>query len=251
MNKKFLLLCLVLIAVFVDSCKTTKNATDAGLKSEMKRLAPYMINYKWFEAKSNTTYAGGFNELSFVSNFRLEKDKAIWISVTGPLSIEGGRALITPDSVHAIDRINKKFYSGSFSSFCLKYQLPITFSQLQELIVGNIINENTLKTPSKTENDYKVFEESTKENSKNVYINLKNYTVDKIELKDRLTQRELLLSFANYAANKDKLFSMDRKIEIITHHERSSIHLEFSKFSFDKEVEFPFSVPEKYEAASF
>jgi predicted metalloenzyme YecM len=133
----------------------------------------------------------------------------------------------------------------------LKYQLPISFVQLQELLVGNVINEQTLKMPNKIENDYKVFEENTKEYTKNVYINLKNYTVDKIGLKDRMTQREVLLNFANYAEVKGKLFSRDRNIEINTHHEKSSIQLQFSKFIFDKELEFPFSIPEKYEITAF
>ena len=206
-----------------------------------------MIDYEWFEAKANTTYAGGFDELAFNANFRLQKDKVIWISLTGPLSIEGGRALITPDSVKVVDRINKKIYIGTFQSFCVKYSLPISFTQLQELIVGNVLNEGVLKLPSRIEGDDKVYTENNKESSKNVYINLKNYTVEKISLKDKPTQRELLLSFADYIENKGKLFSNARKIEINTYHEKSTIQMEFNKVTFGQKVEFPFTTPEKYE----
>ncbi len=252
MNKKFVYLFICLGTLFLlPACKSSKSAADTSLKSDLKKLSVYIIDYKWFEGKCNASYAGGFNELSFVSNFRLKKDEFIWISVTGPLSIEGGRALITPDSVQMIDRINRKYYKGTFQQFCMKYNLPITFVQLQELIVGNVLNEKTLKGPSKTENDFKIFEENTKEYSKNVYINLINYTVDKIGLKDRLTQRELLLNFANYSESKGKLFSQNRIIEINTHHEKSTIQMQFSKFLFDKEVEFPFAIPERYEINPF
>jgi hypothetical protein len=84
--------------------------------------------------------------------------------------------------------------------------------------------------------------ENNKESTKNVYINLKNYTVEKISLKDKPSQRELLLSFANYTENKGKLFSNARKIEINTYHEKSTIQMEFSKFTFGQKVEFPFTV---------
>lgn len=227
------------------ACTTSKNYVNT--KNELKKLSPYMIDYEWFEAKANCTYAGGFNELAFNANFRLQKDKVIWISLTGPLSIEGGRALITPDSVKVVDRVNKKIYIGTFQAFCGKYNLPITFAQLQELIVGNVLNEEVLKLPAKIEGDNKVYTENNKESSKNVYINLKNYTVEKISLKDKPSQRELLLSFANYTENKGKLFSNARKIEINTYHEKSTIQMEFSKFTFGQKVEFPFTTPEKYE----
>lgn len=252
MNKYLIILAICLGSfVLLQACKGTKSVTDSSKKGDLKKLSVYMIEYDCFEGKCNATYAGGFSELSFVANFRLKKDKVIWVSLTGPLSIEGARALITPDTVQVIDRINRKYYTGTYPEFCLKYQLPISFVQLQELLVGNVINEQTLKMPNKIENDYKVFEENTKEYTKNVYINLKNYTVDKIGLKDRLTQREVLLNFANYAEVKGKLFSRDRNIEINTHHEKSSIQLQFSKFIFDKELEFPFSIPEKYEITAF
>ena len=246
MNKTFkgryYILVLLILGV---ACRTAK--TQLSAKSELKKLSPCMINYEWFEAKANVTYTGGFNELAFNANFRLQKDKVIWISLTGPLSIEGGRALITPDSVKVVDRVNKKNYIGTFQSFCGKYNLPITFTQLQELIVGNVLNEEVLKLPAKMEGDEKIFTENNKESSKIVYINLKNYTVEKISLKDKASQRELLLSFANYTENKGKLFSNARKIEINTHHEKSAIQMEFSKFTFGQKVEFPFTTPEKYE----
>jgi Domain of unknown function (DUF4292) len=236
---------ILILLLLVVACRTAK--TQLSPKSELKKLSPYMVDYQWFEAKANVTYAGGFNELAFNANFRLQKDKVIWISLTGPLSIEGGRALITPDSVKVVDRVNKKIYIGTFQAFCGKYNLPITFSQLQELIVGNVLNEDVLKLPAKTDGDYKNYTENNKEITKIVYINLKNYTVEKISLKDKPSQRELLLSFANYTENKGKLFSNARKIEINTYHEKSTIQMEFSKYTFGQKNEFPFSTPEKYE----
>src|SRR5690606_36107500 len=71
---------------------------------------------------------------------RLYKDSAIWISVSGPiLNLEIYRGLITPDSVTLLNNLDKTVEYLAFNFMEEIAHIPLNFSRLQVLIVGNAL----------------------------------------------------------------------------------------------------------------
>ena len=65
----------------------------------------------------------------------MEKDSLILISVRAPLIGEAGRLIVTPDSVTAINKINKTFTKEYIKNY-MKYY-PGGLSDLQSLLLGH------------------------------------------------------------------------------------------------------------------
>lgn len=231
------------LVLFTPSCIVNKNENTS------KQNGNY-FQYQTIEIRSNTLYRDAFNEQSTNVLIRIEKDRTIWVSITGPLNIEGARLLIMPDSVALIDRINKVFYSGSYSAFATKYKINLQFSELQNMLTGSItIDQNKLPC-TKGADDITCIEK--KDSIVYTYIiHPKNYTLEQLRAKDRYSRRELSIKFASYTTLNGRLFSLQRNIELLSTNEMLQVQLDIQKVEFNKMLEFPFSVSETYRVAHF
>lgn len=70
---------------------------------------------------------------------RLQKDSLIWINLVHPGGIPVARGLFTPDSFFVQNRIDKENFSGSYADFYARYKLPLDFSILQSVLLGEMI----------------------------------------------------------------------------------------------------------------
>lgn len=238
-----ILIFLCYISVVVSSC-SVQHAKNSTANSSKK------LTYHTFDGKCAGIYNDAFNEQNFNAYFRIEKSKYIWISITGPLSIEGARILIMPDSVAVIDRLNKKFYSGSYLSFQNKYKIPLSFDEIQKTIVGDIQNDIHLENCT-NKDDYKECLSRNDLTINTYYLNPKNYTLEKMRVKDKYSIRELTINFAGYQIISGKQFSFNKNFEISNQQEMVKLQLEFNKVVFDKPLEYNFTIPESYEKLSF
>ena len=243
LNLLFCLLVIIGISFSLTNCSIQhkKNSNNTLLKK---------WSYTTFEGKATGNYNDAFNEQSFNVNFRITKNKYIWLSITGPLSIEGARILMMPDSVIIIDRLNKKIYSGSFANFQNKYKIPITFDEIQQTIVGDISNGLNTENCALKE-DYQICTLKNDLTIATFYLNPKNYTLDKMRVKDKYSIRELTINFASYQIINGKQFSLIKNFEISNQQEMVKLQLEFSKAEFDKPLEYNFTIPESYEKIHF
>lgn len=245
LHKCFLLVALLGVILFtVVQCSIIKPkvSVDKTLKE---------FKYTTLDAKCSALFNDAFHEQSFNVNFRIEKNKFIWASLTGPLSIEGARILIKPDSVILIDRLSKAVYSGSYLAFQVKYNIPLSFEQIQKIIVGDIQSEITTDSNCVLQDDLRVCTIKNERAIFTYFLHPKNYTLEKMRVKDRYGVRELTANFAGYQIINGKEFSFNKVFEINTKNELAKLQLEFDKVIFDETIECNFSIPESYERRSF
>ena len=73
----------------------------------------------------------------------MRKDSVIWISITGPLNIEGARVLVTPDSVKIINKLEGTVQLSSIARLQEITKLPLRFSDFQNIILGRpVLNDS-------------------------------------------------------------------------------------------------------------
>ena len=65
-----------------------------------------------------------------------EKDKYIWLKVTALFGIEAARVMITPDKIQLLDRLNRKHITASYTYLKNFTDIPLTFTQLQNMTNG-------------------------------------------------------------------------------------------------------------------
>jgi len=231
--------------------KTTDTATtikDSAvlIKEVYNKFINNKIDFNTFNAKVRVAYNdkdGGDEATAFI---RVQKDSVIWLSLRGPLGIEGIRVLITPDSIKVMNLLKKYVQYRNIGFLQQLTGLPLSFSALQDIVVGNPVfidsNINSYRYDSKhlqllmtgklfkhlatiNSNDYKIVE------SKLDDINNINRTCD--------------IEYNGYNNSTGIPFSTERKISV-TDESKLDINLNFKQYSFNKPVTFPFSVSENY-----
>lgn len=273
MNK--LLSAIVLIsAIMILSCRTTKKITTAiskqdttvvqapvvtvpagedsaaTIKENYSKIIANNIDYNTFSAKIDVDYLDPEGKKYNVNaHVRMQKDSSIWISVTAILGIEGLRALITKDSIKILDKQNKTYTARGISYMEELTALPLTLQSLQDLFIGNPVffNNNiigysraqeniSLKTTSAFIKGLFTFNEKSKQ--------LLSTKLDDVE---DLQNRSCLIVYDKYDFKKGKAFSEKREISI-TEKSTMIFRLDYKQYEFNETLSFPFSIPKGYKA---
>jgi Domain of unknown function (DUF4292) len=265
-----LFVCIVIIGV---SCKSTKTITKAISKKDTvqkkadtataedlhrdsllyiqqvyKHIQAGIINCKTFSAKLRVHYEGSDGKDYELTAFvRLEKDKRIWISVNATLlGIEVFRVLITPDSAKVLNKVDKVYQLRSISYLQEISHLPFDFNVLQSVILGNpiFLDSNILYYRKDIQGISilsigSVFRNSLTLNSD---YSIKHSKLDDV---DPLKTRSCDITYGQYEKKDTILFSTYRQIAV-AETTRLDVEMSFNRYSFNDNLEFPFSIPKNY-----
>ncbi|NND33237.1 MAG: DUF4292 domain-containing protein, partial [Saprospiraceae bacterium] len=128
------------------SCKTSGNITgnniirlDRSDQYVTKRLqAQQHVQFQDFNGKAKVRYDDGDQRISFATQLRMKKGQYIWINASF-LAYEVARILIRPDSIFAINRLEKSYLADSYEKFNTSYEIPASYNQLEAMLLGNTV----------------------------------------------------------------------------------------------------------------
>lgn len=204
------------------------------------------INYQTFIGKADVDYSGGGKDFSFEAKIQMEKGKVIWISCMGPLGIEIARGIITQDSVHFMNKWEKNYISRSISFLQQQLGLPLTLTDVQDVLIGNavLIDE---KNVSMTENNQQVFLNGEHQRMKTIYeFLMPNALIAKLFVQDKKdANKTATLEYQDYVNSNDVQFSKKRVIDV-NDKNKMNVKMKFNSFSLNQNISTPFSIPKSY-----
>lgn len=238
-----------------DTSKHTPVADSAGNaeaaafnKDLLGKIQSNVIAYKTFSAKLKVDYESDTKSPPEVTaNIRMTRDSLIWISVSAPIIGEVARAIITPDSLKAVNKMDKKIYLRDMKNAQDLLNIPFDFKTLQDMIVGNPIFLTdsifqVVKTPA-------VISFSCESE---VFTSLFNVFADdyvlqqsKVMDKDKEKGRSCELTYGEYKTMGGHKFATRRRV-FVEAKGVTKINMEFNKVDFDQPVSYPFSMPAAY-----
>jgi hypothetical protein len=209
----------------------------------------YISDYQTFSAKIKVDFEGSDGKRNNNVNafVRLKKDSIIWVTITAPLGIDAFRVLITPDSVKMLNKLNRTVQLRSVEYLQEVTKIPMTFNDLQNLLIGNPIfldsNINTYKKDDKSISLMSIgvlFKHL-------LTVNKDDYTLthSKLDDVDAIRARTAYLSYSDYQAKNGVRFSTHRKITV-SEKSKLDIEMEFKQFDFNVDLNFPFNIPKNY-----
>ena len=182
---------------------------------------------------------------------RIKKDSIIWFNLSGALGVQGMRGIVTQDSVYIINRVAKEYSIYGFEEVGMEFNFPIDFSLIQSMIVGNM--------PKPDEPDQAIIHEGNqyivKQNINNIfidnYINDSNMKLVEVEVTEIETDNSLKLLYKDFREIDDQAFPFSAFISLIHHNEFGQLETQMTIVhsrveSSDKELKFPFNIPNKY-----
>jgi len=219
------------------------------VEAKLDPIRAQQINFNTFSARAKTSLAINGNNNDCTLNIRISKDKKIWVSITALLGIEVGRALITPDSIFVLNRLQGVYIRKPFSFIYTYANRQINYAMLQALLVGNVIpqllNDSTAYqsagngiTLSGSLNDL-VYKLIVGADMKVAQTNLSNQDAGQsLQVSNAFTQQ-----------GNQKVPSQIA-IASVAKNNKIQINLRYVKVDFNQQLEYPFNIPGSYSPAN-
>ena len=254
------LICAFALIVGLTGCKAKKlietstlapvaeivDAKPDNKKDQLKLIAEKDLIFSTlsFKAKAVLRINEKSNDVNM--NFRMRKDEVIWVSVTALAGLEVARALISPDSVKILNRLDNIYINKPFEYIHEFTNEKINFKTLQSVLVGNTIPEFIDDSSElNPEGEGLTLKTVLGELIYNLHINPKNKVIF-TNLNDEVNEQDLGVNYSDFKlVNQQEIphvVLMDSKAK----NKNIGLELNFLKVEMDTPVDLPFRVPERF-----
>ncbi|MBO9200397.1 MULTISPECIES: DUF4292 domain-containing protein [Niastella] len=263
------LVIIALIMAAATSCRSTKTIQTAIAKKDTAIVVPVVdrradsmlyiknvwdtirkntIDYKTFSAKIKVHFeqSDGKN-YDFTAYVKMKKDSLLWLSIRALDVIEVFRAKITPDSLIIIDKNKKTYQLRSVQSLQEVIQIPLTFNDLQNLLVGNPIFLDSNINSYKKDDKYISLMSLGTVFKHLLTVNKDDYTLQhsKLDDVDPVRARTADITYGDYQNKNGVWFSAYRKITV-SEKQKLDLTMEYKQFDFNSDLNILFSIPKNY-----
>lgn len=206
------------------------------------------IDFQTFSAKIKVDFEDKDGKKNDFNAFvRLKKDSILWITINAALGIEAFRALITPDSVKILNKLDKVVMLRSVEYLQEVSHVPFTFAEVQNIIIGNpVYVDSNIVAYNKEERQISLI--SIGEVFKQLLtVSNVDYTLQntKLDDKDVNRARTCLVIYGDYEKKGAIRFSTFRKITV-SEKSKLDIEMKYKQYEFNEELNYPFSIPKNY-----
>jgi hypothetical protein len=219
------------------------------LKNQLTIIKSHQVTFNTFSGRATTKLDVNGNSNDVTLNIRVSHDKKIWVSITALLGIEVARALITPDSIKIINKLQGLYLKKPFSYIYQYASRQVNYKTIESLLVGNampeILTENTnIKSD--------MGDLTLTGNLQDLVYSLMlgtNLRVTQFNLSNIAAGQALLVNNSNFTQANNRLIPSQINILSTIGDKKIQANLRYNKVEFDQQLDFPFNIPERYAPA--
>lgn len=217
----------------------------ALLKQQLMNVANAPFNFNTFYGRAKASFSSPQASGNATVYIKMLKDSIIWISITGPLNIEGARVLVTPDSVKIINKLENTVQLSSIEHLQKITKLPLGFSDFQNIILGKTVlgegNHYEIKRDSITVSDSDEVLRAVYSFTKNGFL-LGQSNFQTINNSD-VTGANIF--YNDYRMVDSTNFSASRDIAV-SGKSPATLTLNFKEYNFNQPLSFVFTISKNY-----
>lgn len=206
------------------------------------------LSFNTLSLKGKTKLDVNGEENNVTINIRIQKDQKIWAIITAAGGIvEVARAVITPDSLLLLNKLEKTYTKKPFSYIYNFTNKQINFGLLQAIFAGNAIPDfMNMDANLVQENGVWVLSGNSGDLA---YRTLFNTLLkpSEVTLNDAKAAQALKVSYGKYTPINNALFPSSVKLNTMSGEKKINIEIEFTKIESNVQVEFPFTVPKNFQ----
>lgn len=254
MNRRWPLLLVLMGSLSLGACHRravpTKSTTQAPTRPPAPEVRAKNLDFRYLSAKGKAQIDANGEKYSANLAVRIRKDSVIWVSAS-LLGIEGVRARVTPDSVQVINKLEKTYYAGNFDYLQRQFHVPITFAQLQAMLLGDYV-------PAARDSALAVTMDGPTQTVKyqqagilvEQLIELSRARLQKLNVSDPRSESTLAVTYADFQPLPPGEQQFARGILVQAQQpgrQPATVTINYRNVDLDKEkLSFPFSVPAEY-----
>ena len=239
-------------ALLSFGCKSTKAITDSGLDGNLSVRNIIRNHYKnelQFETlrgRIRIDYNDGRSTQSLGVSFRMERNKAIWISA--PLGVV--KAYITPERVSFYNKLEQEYFDGDFIYLSRIVGTELDFQKVQNILFGQALFD-LRKAEYQAQLDdqfYKLEPEETQDLFETLFqIEPQHFKLASQQVSQPWKKRLLQIRYRNYKEVDNNIIPGEIGITAIDTDERTQIGIEYRNLELNKPLNFPYRIPKGYD----
>jgi len=236
---------LVVKKVTIDT--VAKTVDIKALKLNAIKAAQTTFNTFSGKARAKLDINGDSNDVTL--NIRIKSDQKIWISITAIAGIEVARALITPDSILLINRLESSYIKQPFSYVNKFAGSQANYKTLESLMIGNAIPELVSENSDlQTENGATVLSGTFSDFVFKMMLGA-DLKANQINLNNQGAAQMLQVMNSAFIQAGNKVIPSEIDLSSIVKDKKILVNLHYVKDEFDQPLDFPFSIPPRYKPA--
>jgi hypothetical protein len=233
--------------VAIDTASAAKVVDVKALKLNAIKSAQTLFNTFSGRARTKLNIGGDANDVTL--NIRIKRGQKIWVSITAIAGIEVARALITPDSILLINRLQSLYVKKPFSYVNKFAGKQVNYKTLESLLVGNaipeLLNENS---DLQTNNGITTLTGNLQDLVYTVLIGA-DMKVDQTNLNNQNASQTLRVINSMFIQAGNRVVPSQIDMSSIVKDKKILVNLHYIKVDFDQPLEYPFSIPSRYTPA--
>lgn len=252
---------LCIVAVISVGCKARKMVTapvvtappvvvDNSKANTITAIKGRQLTFTTFSGKASADLNIDNDNRGVSMNIRIDRGKRIWVSITALLSFEVARALITPDSIKIINKIQGVYIKKPFSYIHDYAGKQVNYTTLESLLTGNAVPEllSTNADMQKVDNTITLSGKLQQLLYKMIFN--QDMKVSQLNLSNNEQQQSLQVNNSNFVLVDGRTLPSQINISSSLKEKKIAVKLEYSKVELDRVLEYPFNIPETYTPAN-
>ena len=241
-----------IFALLSLGCKSTKPVTDAGLDGNLSVRNIIRNHYKnelQFETlrgRIRIDYNDGRSIQSLGVSFRMQRNKAIWISA--PLGVV--KAYITPERVSFYNKLEQEYFDGDFVYLSRIVGTELDFQKVQNILFGQALFDLRAGDYQALldEQFYKLQPEKTQDFFETLFqIEPRHFKLASQQVSQPWKKRLLQIRYLKYKEVENNIIPSEIGITAIDTDERTQIGIEYRNLELNKPLNFPYRIPKGYD----
>ena len=239
----------LVVAVFFVSCKskkiisdTSSNGKKLNTRTLVKNHYANTLDFKTLRGRLKIDYTDGSDSQGYTVSFRMEKDKAIWLSAT--LGVV--KAYITPTRVSFYNRLQNEYFDGDFTYLSNLLGTDLDYQKVQNLLLGESLFDLRKEKYNTVEhnNQYQLSPKKANELFMTLLqIEPNNYKVAGMQLTQPQKSRVLDVQYKDYQQIDKKLVPNVIDIYVKDKEKENTIELTFKNIELNKSFKLPYKIP--------
>lgn len=198
-----------------------------------------------FSTKAKAHFEGKGEDHDFTANIRIVKGQKIWVSITALGLVEIARALITPDTIMAIDRLHRTAYILPFSEADKLLPFSIDFLGLQSLLLGDVLSNG--QNPNQFSDSNQVVSLSFSDGTNAQKVVLRKVDSALINQYFVSPNTQVAATYSDFGIIDGRRIAQSRLLHIQNAGALQTLQMNYEKVEFDKDIQMNFSIPSRYE----
>jgi hypothetical protein len=233
-----------------NSNPTKSTVLTSDKKAVVAKLMPLLqkqLEFSTFNGKAKMHYQAQGQKNEFTANFRIKKDQVIWVAVQalGGL-VNVARVYVRPDSVFLINYLEREAYKMPIADINKLLPVPVDFATMQNLIVGNVMDKNGTPIDATDFGGTMSIQMQDAGLTQQITYNKADNTMRTMQMQTGDNGAQGMIQYGNYEDVNGRKFSTSRVININNNGEPYYLDMNFNGVDFDKQQDYPFSIPKGY-----